>query len=151
MGNILSSPILVTLTVEALRSSETSALTRGTWHNIPEDGILHSLCMFSYLCIRCYIQFWLHYSGLNYIWVLCDHIIPSIPLHTSPLSLTHTCTCVCTRARAHTHTHNAQWISLWLPFRNTVANTSLYLPYHVCSKEVCKRGMCWSLGAGKLE
>jgi hypothetical protein len=36
-----NSPILVTLTVEALRSSETSVLTRVTWRNSPEDGILH--------------------------------------------------------------------------------------------------------------
>jgi hypothetical protein len=32
-----SSPILVTLVMEATPSSEISVLTRATWHNIPED------------------------------------------------------------------------------------------------------------------
>jgi hypothetical protein len=37
-----SSPIFVTLIVEAVRSSETSVLTRATWRSIPEDVIIHS-------------------------------------------------------------------------------------------------------------
>jgi hypothetical protein len=37
-----SSPILLTLMMEAIRSSETSVLIRATQRHIPEDGILHS-------------------------------------------------------------------------------------------------------------
>jgi hypothetical protein len=41
-ANVPSSPILVTLTMHDLSSSETSVLTRATWRNITEDSILHN-------------------------------------------------------------------------------------------------------------
>jgi hypothetical protein len=41
-----SSPILVTLMIEAIRSSEVSVLTRATRSNIQADGILRNLMEF---------------------------------------------------------------------------------------------------------
>jgi hypothetical protein len=39
-ANVPSSPILVTLMMEAINFSSASILTRAIRHNIPEDGIL---------------------------------------------------------------------------------------------------------------
>jgi hypothetical protein len=42
VNDVPSLPILVTLIMQALRSSETSVRTRSTWSTIPREGILHS-------------------------------------------------------------------------------------------------------------
>jgi hypothetical protein len=41
---VLSSPILFTLMIEAIRSSEASVLTRAARRNISKDGILKKQC-----------------------------------------------------------------------------------------------------------
>jgi hypothetical protein len=57
MANVVpSSPIFVTLIIEALSSSETSVLTRSKQRNIPEDGILHGICGMPYKLIKSYLR-----------------------------------------------------------------------------------------------
>jgi hypothetical protein len=58
---ILSSPILVTLMVEAQNSYETSILTRATWRNIPEEAILQ----YGILLVT---GLWRHMSAVTHGW-----------------------------------------------------------------------------------
>jgi hypothetical protein len=45
--------------MEAIRSSETSVLTRATWRKIEEDRILHSRCREN---LKCNISYILHHE-----------------------------------------------------------------------------------------
>jgi hypothetical protein len=57
--NVVSSlPILVTLMMETLRSSERSVLTRATLHNFPKDGMLHSHRRENHISYICQMYFW---------------------------------------------------------------------------------------------
>jgi hypothetical protein len=67
-ANISSLPILVTLMMEALRSSETSVLVRATRRNIIEDGMLLLLkvCLYHELSLPfCFIAFIMYSLTLN--------------------------------------------------------------------------------------
>jgi hypothetical protein len=68
-----SSPVLVTLMMDALRCPETSVLTRATWCNIPEDSSLHShrrenlKSYIHYLSLCVCVKYLILFYGAQYI------------------------------------------------------------------------------------
>jgi hypothetical protein len=50
---------------EAVHSFETSARTRATWQDIPEDGILHCACFFPYGWSVCKVEHMVRQQSIN--------------------------------------------------------------------------------------
>jgi hypothetical protein len=64
-ADVLSSPIFVILMMEEIRSSKTSVITKATFRNIPEDGILYLMCFFSCILISLFILIYLFNDSLS--------------------------------------------------------------------------------------
>jgi hypothetical protein len=114
-------PVLVTLMMKALCSSETSVLTRATWCNIPEDGILHSHHSENLKSYKLYSVA----KETDYpVWLINCHVTLLVPVHI--LLVTEICI-------------HVSW-SFQLPAEafldnqiHTVPNRSIWLPKPHCS------------------
>jgi hypothetical protein len=68
--------ILLTLMMDAVRSSEMSVLTRATWRHIPEDSILHShRCdnLKSYIVLNIYLIYKLSILYVDYLYFYANY------------------------------------------------------------------------------
>jgi hypothetical protein len=64
---------ITSLVLEAIRSSETSVLTRATWRQIPEDGILHSHRREKTSDLTSVLHWKSAQSAVCMQWICCHH------------------------------------------------------------------------------
>jgi hypothetical protein len=67
-----SSPILVILMMNCIRSSDTSVLTRVTRRNVPQDGILTSMEVIIIQDIRKLLKLWTRHASNYQILLVTD-------------------------------------------------------------------------------